>query len=226
MSISSAEREKKPVEVALLDRTFNSYRALTVQGGLFVLLLSVLYGLLSHQPLNYKFLGHPIFNSLGSVFFAQSILITQPAPLSAQQKSWAGQLHGFLNTASVGFFLAGYGVIFYNKYSNNAPHLTTWHALFGITTYIFLVIAMLAGVAQFYFPVVLFGSVAKAKGFYKYHRLSGYFILILTILTTLLSLESSYNVNVLQISYWTVLPACAVFGLGLFAGIDKKRLGL
>lgn len=209
----------------VLENTYNSPTAIAVQIGLLVITLSVLYGLFSN-PINYVFVGHPILNSVGLFFLAQSLLVTQPPPQSGAHKTMGGQVHGILNSISIMCFLAAFTLIYYNKQVNNANHITTWHALFGIATYVLLIGAFFVGMAQFWFPEEVFGSVNKAKAFYKYHRLTGYVILALASATTLLALESSYNVNVLHISYWTVLPGTMLVAGGLFAGIKLVRLGL
>lgn len=221
---ATEDNKKFSLAKDVVSNAYHRKAALAVQGGLLILLISILYGLFSH-PIIFFFAGHPILNSLGLVALAQALLITQPPPISSEHKTVGGQIHGILNTTSVVLFLGGFSFIFYNKHIHNADHITTWHALFGIVTYSLLVLAMLVGVAQFWAPVLVFGSVDRAKSVYKYHRIAGYIILALITSTILLALDSDYNNNLLHIPYWSVVPALALVFGGLVYGMNPAKLG-
>lgn len=208
----------------IIREAYKVKNAILVQVGLLVLLISIFIGLFTH-PINVYFIGHPILNTLGLVALSQALLITQPAPLSPEHKTLGGKIHGTLNSASILLFLGGYTSIFYNKHIHKANHITTWHALFGITTYAFLGLVFLVGIAQFWTPVLVFGSVENAKKIYKYHRIAGYFTLGLISFTILLALDSDYNNNVLHIPYWSIVPAIAAIFGGLIWGLKKFKLG-
>lgn len=221
----NAERDEQyALAREVVSNAYSRKAALAVQGGLLILLTSIFVGLFTH-PILFLFVGHPILNSLGFVALAQALLITQPAPLSAEHKAVGGKLHGILNTTSVLLFLGGFSFIFYNKHTHGADHITSWHALFGITTYSSLVVVLLVGIAQFWAPVEVFGSVEKAKSIYKYHRTAGYVVLALISVTILLALDSDYNNNVLHIPYWSVVPAIALIYGGLVSGVKLAKLG-
>jgi len=205
--------------------TYNSIGAITVQLGLLTLTASVFYGLFTN-PVNPRFIAHPIANSLAFIALAEALLLTQPTPRSAQHKSWGAQLHGVLNSASVVLYLVGYGSIYYNKYYNGAPHATTWHGYIGTITYNLLAAMLIAGSAIFWFPEEMCGSLARGRALYKWHRLGGYMIVGLTMLTTALALESTYNMTVLQISHKLVLTAIGLVVVGLCVGIKLSKLGL
>ncbi|VVT50791.1 uncharacterized protein SAPINGB_P002881 [Magnusiomyces paraingens] len=199
-------------------------RALIVQAGLLVLVLTILHAIFTHPIITF-FAPHPILNSLGLVFLAHALLLTQPPPISPVHKTLSGRIHGILNTTAVVLFLTAFSSIFYNKAIHASPHITTWHGLFGITTYTLLSLILLFGISIYWFPVKVFGSVAKAKSFYKYHRIAGYFTLTLASLTILLALDSDYNNNVLHISYTVVgIAVTAIWG-GLVLGLTPSRLG-
>lgn len=221
----SESEEKYALAREVAQRAYARKAALVVQAGLLVLLISIFFGLFTH-PVIFFFVGHPILNSLGLVFLAQALLITQPAPLSGEHKTVGGQVHGVLNTTSVILFLGGFSFIFYNKHIHKASHITTWHAVFGITTYTTLALVLVVGVAQFWAPITVFGSIDRAKSVYKYHRIAGYFTLGLISCTILLALDSDYNNNVLHIPYWSVVPAVAAIFGGLISGLRLEKLGL
>lgn len=56
------------------------------------------------------------------------------------------------------------------------------HAYLGVVTYSLLVLQALVGATAFYTPS-LFGGSAKAKSLYKYHRMSGYVLLVVMFVT-------------------------------------------
>lgn len=208
----------------VLQKAYSRKAAIVVQAGLLVFLVSIFVGIFTH-PVIFFFAGHPILNSLGLVALAQALLVTQPPPQSASHKTVGGQLHGVLNSASVLLFLGGFSFIFWNKHIHNAAHITTWHATFGIITYAFLALVLLVGVAQFWAPIAVFGSINRAKSIYKYHRAAGYVTLTLISFTILLALDSDYNNNVLHIPYWSVVPAVAAIFVGLVSGIRLVKFG-
>lgn len=71
----------------------------------------------------------------------------------------------------------------YNKHSHGAPHFTSWHARFGLLTLILLSLQALVGGGSVWFGGVAFGGGDKAKSVYKYHRIMGYLIVILLMVT-------------------------------------------
>ncbi|KAF5100171.1 hypothetical protein D0Z00_001378 [Geotrichum galactomycetum] len=232
--VVSVEADSKPTKPTLTDgdyirdvtkNTYNSIGAIIVQLGLFTFTVSIFYGLFS-SPINPRFIAHPIANSLAFIALAEALLLTQPTPRSAQHKTWGAQLHGVLNSASVVLYLIGYGSIYYNKYYNGASHATTWHGYIGTITYNLLAAMLIAGSAIFWFPEEMCGSLARGRALYKWHRLGGYIIVGLTLLTTGLALESTYNVTVLHISPKLVFTAIGFVVVGLAAGIKLSKLGL
>lgn len=197
--------QKKPFASLATDVIRNvvgSKSYFVIQLGLLGIVATVFYSLFTHDVI--LFTGHPILNILGLYALGNGIAVVQPAPLSAAYKTVAGALHGVLNLISTLLFVAGFSVIFYNKHIHNAPHITSWHAFFGIVSYVFLVVIMLFGAAIYWLPETLFGSVNKAKSFYKYHRLAGFISLLLISLTILLAIPSDYNQNVLHINQYVL----------------------
>jgi len=87
-------------------------------------------------------------------------------------------------------------------------------------------IQALVGFAQFYVPELVFGSVDKAKSVYKYHRWSGYVILLLMLATVCAATQTTFNKNVLQIRLWAVLVASVLVVAGVAPRLKKHKLGL
>lgn len=121
--------------------------------------------------------------------------------------------------------MAGLIIIEMNKASHPATRFQSIHGRFGLAVYILLILQFLVGVAQFYFPS-LFGSVDNAKSIYKYHRMSGYLIILLAVITICLATQTAFNKNVLHIRLWAVIVAGILVVLGLVPRIKKRKLGL
>lgn len=81
------------------------------------------------------------------------------------------------------------------------------------------------GITQYYFPK-MYGSVDNAKSIYKYHRMSGYVLLILSFCTVAAATQTDYNKNVLHIRLWAVIVASLIVLVGLLPRIRKGKFGL
>lgn len=86
------------------------------------------------------------------------------------------------------------------------------------------IIQALIGIAQFYTPGI-FGSVANAKAMYKYHRMSGYMLLILAFATVAAATQTDFNKDTLHIRLWAVLVGAALTLMGMLPRIKKQKLG-
>ncbi|MCJ1364299.1 hypothetical protein MMC16_003408 [Acarospora aff. strigata] len=170
------------------------------------------------------FSAHPLLNSAGLLLTTESILILQPTH-TAKQKYEGTHVHSALNGASVLSLIAGLVIIEYTKISHGGTHFQSPHAILGLITYTFFIIQALIGITQFYFPVLL-GGEAKAKAWYKYHRISGYALLILSLVTVAAATQTDYNKNVLHIRLWAVIVAAVLILTGVLPRIKKQKLGL
>jgi hypothetical protein len=116
-------------------------------------------------------------------------------------------------------------VIEYNKFAHNGTHFVSAHAILGLITYIFLGIQALVGFTAYFFPK-LYGSVDNAKSLYKWHRLSGYIILVLMLATVSAATQTDYNKITLDIKLWAVLISAVLVLVGVLPRIKKQKLGL
>lgn len=154
----------------------------------------------------------------------QSVLLLQPTS-TQKQKVQGAYIHSGLNLIALGAFIAALVVIEMNKASHPETRFQSVHGKVGLVTYILLVLQFLVGVAQFYTPS-LFGSVDKAKSIYKYHRMSGYIILTLAVITVCLATQTGFNENVLHMRLWALIVASVLVVVGLIPRIKKRKLGL
>ncbi|KAI4278933.1 MAG: hypothetical protein LQ337_000635 [Flavoplaca oasis] len=170
------------------------------------------------------FSAHPLLNSAGILLTTQAILLLQPTHTPKQKKQGAN-IHGILNLTSILTLIAALVVIEYNKIGHGGTHFESPHAILGLITYILFFLQAIVGIAQYYTPNV-FGSVENAKSIYKYHRMSGYVILILSFATIAAATQTDYNKNVLHIQLWAVVVASVITLIGVLPRIKKQKLGL
>lgn len=81
------------------------------------------------------------------------------------------------------------------------------------------------GLTQFYAPG-LYGGVDRAKSVYKYHRMSGYVLLVLSFCTVAAATQTGFNMGVLHIQLWAVIVASLLVLVGLLPRIRKGKFGL
>lgn len=162
-----------------------------------------------------------LLNSSAILLQTQATLILQPTH-TAKQKVLGARIHFGTIVASNIAFVAGLVIIEINKGSQ--PRFTSPHGILGLITYIFILLQALVGVAQYFLPTLIFGSVEKGKSIYKWHRLSGYLLIVLELVTVIAATRTAYNVNVLHIHLWAVIVASVLLLLGLGARIKIHKL--
>lgn len=219
---AGGEKHSRQLAKEVLSNLYDTKSAILGQTGLLISVIYIYYHILQNPII--LFSGHPIFNLAGIFILGEFILLVQPTPQSGEHKTISGQLHGILNTLSTISFGMGFFYIFYNKSIHGAQHITTWHATFGITTYSLLLLNMLLGVAQFWVPNLIFGSVNNGKRAYKYHRLLGYLTFLMLTLTVWLAIASDYNVNILHLRSYFLIPSLAIFLSVLFFRLQIHKI--
>lgn len=116
-------------------------------------------------------------------------------------------------------------MIEYNKIAHNGTHFVSPHAILGLLTYILILFQALVGGTAYFLPK-LYGSEDKAKSLYKWHRLSGYAVLLLLLATVIAATQTDYNKNVLHIKLWSVIVASILVVVGIVPRVKKQKLGL
>jgi cytochrome b-561 len=169
------------------------------------------------------FSGHPLAQSLAILTLVQSILSLQPTH-TAEQKHHGQWVHASLNLLAFIFLAVGVFIIEYNKIANNGVHFHSVHGYLGVITSIILAVQYLAGFTIWATPQ-LYGGVDNAKSLYKYHRVSGYVILILLLVTVASATQTPYNENVLKIKLWAVILLSVLILVGVLPRIQKQKLG-
>ena len=113
----------------------------------------------------------------------------------------------------------------YNKAAHNGAHFTSVHGRLGLSVYILFILQALIGAVAFYTPGLL-GGVQRAKATYKYHRISGYAVVVLSFAAVATATQTPFNVNVLHIRLWAVIVCAVILLMGVLPRIKKQKLGL
>ncbi|KAI2466829.1 eukaryotic cytochrome b561-domain-containing protein [Annulohypoxylon bovei var. microspora] len=167
---------------------------------------------------------HPLAQSAGMLVLIQSILVLQPTHTGAQKEVGA-KVHAGLNI--LGFLIFGVGVVSieYNKIANNGAHFHSAHGYLGVVASFWLLAQYLVGFTMFATPA-LYGGQAAAKKIWKYHRSSGYALLLFLAATVISATQTDYNLNVLGIKLWATIVIFVLMIVGVFPRIKKHKLGL
>jgi hypothetical protein len=121
--------------------------------------------------------------------------------------------------------IAGLTIIEINKASHPQTRFTSAHGIMGLITFILIFSQALVGFVQFYVPQQILGSVDRGKAIYKYHRMSGYLILVMALATIFAATQTTFNADVLHIKWWAALVAGMLVLTGVFPRIKKSKLG-
>jgi hypothetical protein len=102
--------------------------------------------------------------------------------------------------------------------------VTSPHGKAGLTTFSLILIQAIAGSILVNFPGVV-GGVAKARAMYKYHRISGYFVLFLIWLTALGGTQADWTKMQFD-HFWVWLLATGMVLSGTIGGIKSSKTKL
>jgi cytochrome b-561 len=167
--------------------------------------------------------GHPLAQSIGVAILVQSVLALQPT-YTSEQKRIGQRIHASLNLLAFLALSAGVIIIEVNKVQGNMPHFHSVHGYLGVIASLMLLLQYLVGFTMWATPK-LYGGEESAKKLYKYHRYSGYFMLVMLLATVISATQTTYNVGVLKIKFWAALLLSVLILLGIFPRIQKHKFG-
>lgn len=170
------------------------------------------------------FSGHPLAQSLGMLFLIQSILVLQPTH-TPKQKQVGQKLHAGLNLLAFVIFLTGVVIIEVNKFKSNGPHFHSVHGYLGVIASLWMLAQYVVGFTMFGVPQ-LYGGEANAKNIWKYHRMSGYVLLLVLMATIISATDTDYNRQVLGLKLWAMIVIMLLMIVGVYPRIKKQKLGL
>ncbi|EGG11212.1 uncharacterized protein MELLADRAFT_70886 [Melampsora larici-populina 98AG31] len=171
------------------------------------------------------FTFHPLLQSFAILSFYQGILVLQPTKTPAQKRAGLSVHEVFQITGAVAI-TAGTVIMIVNKLLHNSPHFKSWHGLLGFITACLLVIqSCFGGLIGFEWSRKLILGESRARSLWKYHRASGYILIILITLTFLTATKSEWFKMVSSTSERYVL-ACAsiVSAVGLLARTNIRKI--
>jgi uncharacterized membrane protein len=158
------------------------------------------------------------------LLIVQAILVLQPTA-TTKQKTEGTHIHFALNLTGTLALIVGLIIIEMNKASHPETRFQSAHGILGLITFILIIIQALIGFAQFYVPSTVLGSAENGKKLYKYHRMSGYLILLMLLVTICAATQTSFNKNVLHIRLWAVIVASVLVVVGVVPRIKKQKFG-
>ncbi|KAI0837372.1 eukaryotic cytochrome b561-domain-containing protein [Hypoxylon sp. FL0890] len=166
---------------------------------------------------------HPLAQSVGILVLIQSILVLQPTHTGAQ-KQVGQKVHAGLNFLAFVIFAIGVVSIEVNKFINNGVHFHSVHGFLGVIAAFWLLAQYVIGFTMFGVPK-LYGGEANAKKIWKYHRMSGYVLLLFLAATVISATQTDYNLDVLGIKLWATVIIFVLLIVGVFPRIKKQKLG-
>ncbi|KAK2812759.1 hypothetical protein FQN50_001088 [Emmonsiellopsis sp. PD_5] len=214
--------------------------ATVAQAGIWILAALVWNGIFSHELIFFS--PHPVsissstistaklttpslqlLNSASILLTTQAILLLQPTHTPAQKHTGTLSHFALLALANLSF-ISALIIIELNKASHPETRFRSPHAIMGLVTYILIFLQAAVGVAQYFVPRAVFGSVDRGKAVYKYHRVSGYVVLVMELATVAAATQTDYNKVILHIPLWAVLVASVLVVGGVGARIKKQKM--
>jgi len=212
-----AQREQAPLFKNLITGT-----APLAQTGSINLFALVWGAVFTHKTIIFS--AHPLLNATGVLLATQAVLILQPTH-TPKQKKVGTYVHASIWALALGSFYAALAIVLWHKYHSGIGHFESPHAILGVVIYILLLIQAFVGVTQYFFPG-LYGGVDNAKALYKYHRITGYSILILILFNVILASYTFYGGRILGIKTWATIVGSLLVVMGVGPRIKKQKIRL
>lgn len=117
------------------------------------------------------FVGHPPMVSLSILLLLFGVFPLQPPAKTSATRSKRFDIHQrTMLGVAMPVMAAGVAAMYINKHVHSAPHFTTWHSWFGLTTVAWVVLQAAIGAASVWGEGKAFGGKESAKKVYKWHR--------------------------------------------------------
>lgn len=139
---------------------------------------------LINDPTNVAWFSlHPTLQSLALSFFVYGIITLQPT--SQPKTKAAGLSRHQLAIFVCAFPIVSIGTfaVWWNKHIRDHNHFTTWHGKLGLISMCWILVQIAVGGGSVWFGGAAFGGGMKAKLIWRYHRISGYILFPLLLLT-------------------------------------------
>ncbi|KAI3626051.1 hypothetical protein CBS9595_001412 [Malassezia furfur] len=133
-------------------------------------------------------LYHPLLVSTGLLFLLQGILVLQPTDTPPTKKMGLYAHQVFVLGLGLPLLTAGVWVMWHAHGKPGAKHFISLHGILGALLFVLLWVQALFGMSTVWANGKAYGSTARAKGLWKYHRMSGYTIGTLLVVEIMLAL--------------------------------------
>ncbi|CAO3626248.1 unnamed protein product [Cunninghamella echinulata] len=130
---------------------------------------------------------HPFFMTIFILFLTEGIATLQPTK-TLEEKRDGLKRHAFIQLSAYISSSIGFSAIFYNKILGGKPHFTSFHGQLGVFVLGYLLFQLLFGLLIAFVPSIS----PKVKKYWKYHRLTGYFLLALVSTVALAGVQADY----------------------------------
>ncbi|KAK9449326.1 uncharacterized protein V1518DRAFT_373137 [Limtongia smithiae] len=198
---------------------YNTASSLLAQVGAILLFLYVFSRIMATDVIFFS--GHIGLNNFAVLMMVQSIILVQPT-IATAEKQLGATVHGIFNVFGAVCLFGSFAIVVLNKIANGGTHFHSAHARIGLFAYIVLFVNIAIGMTQYWMPA-LYGSSTRAKSMYKYHRVLGYFALLLSFITTLVATTTDYNKNVLHARVTILLAFVIITAIGLAVRIRPSK---
>ncbi|KAI7875605.1 hypothetical protein K492DRAFT_173199 [Lichtheimia hyalospora FSU 10163] len=191
-----------------------------------LLFIGLVVSVLVRIPFN-LFTYHPIFMTLFIICCTEGVVLLQPTR-TPQEKKRGLRHHAIVQAIGYTSAIVGFTTIVYNKVVSDKEHFTSLHGQLGLALFCYLFCQSLFGLLISYLPTLVFGNVATAKRLWKFHRMTGYLLLVLVWLTAQLGVRADYMINNLWSDklMWLHWVALLLVAVGVVARIRLWKWGI
>lgn len=171
---------------------------------------------------------HPLIQSLAILMLLQAIIVLQRTTPTNQQekKSRFSNPSTYQPLLVLPLFTVGASIMYYLHDQPGTSHWISYHGILGTLCVVVAWIQAALGAASIWWKGKLVGGENRGKALWKYHRLSGYVLVGLFLLTAALGVvETTWGKkNSGTIQKWTVVLALAGSTAALLARVQRSKL--
>ena len=141
---------------------------------------------------------HPLIQSFAILMLLQAIIVLQRTSTSEpSSKHAAFQVHQSINILLVlPLFTVGASIMWYLHDQPNSAHFISYHGILGTAVVAIAWVQAALGAASVWWKGKLVGGENKGKALWKWHRLSGYALIVLFLTTAALGVvETTWASN-------------------------------
>ncbi|CAG8829987.1 40633_t:CDS:2 [Gigaspora margarita] len=167
------------------------------------------------------FIWHPTLMAL-TIFMATFGTLILQTTAKQEERNVGLNWHKLFQSVAFIAVIAGFTIIVTFKNQYKKDHFTSAHGKAGVFTFSYLLVQAIFGSILVNFPGVV-GGLSKAVRMYKYHRFSGYFLLVLLYITALGGTQADWTRGQFD-HIWVWLLAIVLVGVGVATRAKSSKL--